>query len=112
MAIVCNTAGAAIAGLGAGTAGIAAHFTAGAAVSTDASIGSRACGATTADAGVIAPAGVAMGAVAVGATLVAGSVAAVLARSTAGGSRGAVAVAAGVSHTADRRWVHVATLCA
>jgi hypothetical protein len=58
---------------------------------------------TAADASVTAAAGVAMAAIAIGTTLGARSVAAIGCRPrTAGGGRGAVAVAAGVSHTADR----------
>ena len=48
-------------------------------------------------------AGVAMRAITVGATLAAGPTATVLAGGTAGGGRGTVAVATGVSHTADLR---------
>jgi hypothetical protein len=103
MARVCNTAGAAVARLTTGAASIAAHLTVGTAGARDTGSTPGAADSTAADTGVAAAAGISVGAVAIGATLAAGPTAAVLTGGTAGCSRGTVAVAAGVSHTADRR---------
>ena len=100
-AAVCDTAGAAVAGLGTGAAGIAANLIVGAARTGDTGITPGASGVTSANTSVIAAAGVALAAVAVGATLVAGSVAAVLARRATSGRSGTVAEATGISDAAD-----------
>ena len=82
--------------------GRATHVGIWAARSVETGIAPRASSPTPADTGVIAAAGVAIGAVGIGATLAAGPTATVLAGGAAGGDRRTVAVATGISHTADR----------
>ena len=108
-AVVCDTAGAAVAGLSTGAAGVAADLTVRATRSTETGSGSGTPGPAAADTGVTTTAGITVRAITVGATLAAGPTATVLAGGTAGGGRGTVAVATGISHTADGRWGHIAT---
>ena len=110
-AVVCDTAGAVIAGLSTGAADgvIVAELIVRAARSTETGSASGAPYSAPANTSVIGAAGVAMRAITVGATLVAAAIAAVLARSAAARRSGTRAEATRISDATYSRGLRVRT---